>query len=146
LSVPVLVCLVLSQHQANSETNPAPAVFTGKVVAIIDGDSAKVLRATRATELVKECPVHVATAFLGHSERAAQKHYWQVTDEDFKKRAQNPTQQAHAGGGIGLQVPTGRGQQVPVFPGSASSCHLLQNQPVANGGPLAEVNEDPKIL
>ena len=43
-AVPVLVLLVLVSHHANSETKPAPSVFTGKVVAIIDGDSAKVLR------------------------------------------------------------------------------------------------------
>ena len=44
------------------------------------------LRASRATELAGVFPGHVASAFLGHSERVAQKHYWQVTDEDFKKR------------------------------------------------------------
>ena len=92
------------------------------------------LRATRATELVKECPVHVATAFLGHSEATALKHYWQVTDEDFKKATQNTTQQAHARGRTGSQVPTGRGQQAPAQPGDASSCRLLQNQPVAREG------------
>ena len=43
------------------------------------------LRATRATELARVFPGHVASAFLGHSETTAQKHYWQVTDEDFKK-------------------------------------------------------------
>ena len=37
--VPALVLLVLVSCQANSETKPAPTVFTGKVVAIIDGDS-----------------------------------------------------------------------------------------------------------
>ena len=56
------------------------------------------LRATRATELARVFPGHVASAFLGHSETTAQKHYWQVTDEDFKKRAQNTTQQARVWG------------------------------------------------
>jgi len=92
------------------------------------------LRASRATELAGVFPGHVASAFLGHSERVAQKHYWQVTDEDFKKRAQNTTQQAHARGGIGSQVPTSRGQQAPGFPGDALSCHVLQNQQVAREG------------
>ena len=50
------------------------------------------LRANRATELAGVFPGHVASAFLGHSERVAQKHYWQVTDEDFKKRAQKRAQ------------------------------------------------------
>ena len=58
----------------------------------------------------------------------------QVTDEDFKKRAQNTTQQAHARGRTGSQDPTGRGQQAPAQPGDATSCHVLQNQLVAEGG------------
>ena len=49
------------------------------------------LRATRATELAGVFPGHVASAFLGHSERVATKHDWQVTDEDFKTRAQKNT-------------------------------------------------------
>ena len=40
-----------------------------------------------------------ASAFLGHSERVAQKHYWQVTDEDFKQRAQNWAQMTRARSG-----------------------------------------------
>jgi micrococcal nuclease len=50
-AVPVLVLLVLISHHANSETKPAPSVFTGKVVAIIDGDSAKVLRDKKTIEV-----------------------------------------------------------------------------------------------
>jgi hypothetical protein len=56
----------------------------------------------------------------------AQKHVWQVTDEDFKKRAQNTTQQTRARGRTLLQA--------PVFPADALSCHALQNLPVAEGG------------
>ncbi len=41
------------------------------------------LRASRATELVARFPSHVATAWLGHSEKIARDHYWQVTDDDF---------------------------------------------------------------
>ena len=92
------------------------------------------LRASRATELAGVFPGHVASAFLGHSERVAQKHYWQVTDEDFKKRAQIRAQQTHARGGTLSQAPTGRGQQAPGFPGDALSCHPLQHQPVAREG------------
>ena len=51
-----------------------------------------------------------------------------------KKATQNTTQQAHARGRTASQGPTGRRQQAPVFPGDASSCHVLQNQPVAEGG------------
>tara|TARA_Y100001934_G_scaffold277636_1_gene376870 strand:+ start:269 stop:1594 length:1326 start_codon:yes stop_codon:yes gene_type:complete len=50
------------------------------------------MRASRATELVKECPEHVVTAWMGHSKRIAQKHYLQVTEEDFRQACQNPAQ------------------------------------------------------
>jgi integrase len=43
------------------------------------------LRATRATELAKEFPAHVAAAWLGHSTLVASKHYWQMTDADFER-------------------------------------------------------------
>ena len=83
------------------------------------------LRASRATELAGVFPGHVASAFLGHSERVAQKHVWQVTDEDFKKRAQNWAQQTRARGGTLSQALTGGRQQAPGFPGDALSCHAL---------------------
>gem|GEM_PF-4883286 len=51
------------------------------------------MRASRATELVKEFPEHVVTAWMGHSKRIAQKHYLQVTEEDYKQFSSNPTQQ-----------------------------------------------------
>lgn len=43
------------------------------------------LRASRATELAREHPGHVAAAWLGHSTAVAAKHYWQTTDEDFDR-------------------------------------------------------------
>jgi len=42
------------------------------------------LRASRSTELISQFPAHVATAWLGHSEKVARKHYWQVTDADYE--------------------------------------------------------------
>ena len=61
------------------------------------------LRASRETELAKEYPIHVFTAWLGNTPRIALKHYLQVTDEDFERAAesgaqalQNPVQHAHA--------------------------------------------------
>ena len=45
------------------------------------------LRASRATELAAEFPAHVAAAWLGHRTLIAQKHYWQVTDDDDKTAA-----------------------------------------------------------
>ena len=43
------------------------------------------LRASRATELAKEHPGHVAADWLGHSTAVAVKHYWQTTDDDFAR-------------------------------------------------------------
>ena len=43
------------------------------------------LRASRATELAAEHPVHVAAECTGHSTRIADKHYWRVTDADFER-------------------------------------------------------------
>ena len=68
------------------------------------------LRASCSTELAQEFPAHVAAAWIGHSVEIANKHYWQVTDDDFAraagktKAAQNPAQQVHAGPRRGSQV------------------------------------------
>ena len=43
------------------------------------------LRASRETELAKEHPIHVVTAWLGNTPRIALKHYLQVTDADFER-------------------------------------------------------------
>jgi excisionase family DNA binding protein len=43
------------------------------------------LRASRETELVREYPIHVVTAWLGNTPRIALKHYLMVTDSDFLK-------------------------------------------------------------
>ena len=66
------------------------------------------MRASRETELAKDYPIHVVTAWLGNTPRIAMKHYLQVTDADFERAsqggaesgaqaAQNAAQQAHAG-------------------------------------------------
>lgn len=44
------------------------------------------MRSTRETELLAEGhPIHVVTAWIGHSERVARRHYLQVTAEDWDK-------------------------------------------------------------
>lgn len=43
------------------------------------------LRSSRATELAKDYPAHVAAAWLGHSISIANDHYWQVRNEDFQR-------------------------------------------------------------
>ena len=50
------------------------------------------LRASRETELAQEYPIHVVTAWLGNTPRIAMKHYLMVTESDFQKATQNPTQ------------------------------------------------------
>ncbi len=65
------------------------------------------LRATRATELAKEHPAHVAAAWLGHSVKVATKHYWQVTDADFAKAVGgNPGYTDAATGGNSVMTST----------------------------------------
>ncbi len=61
------------------------------------------LRATRATELVSEgWPEYKVCHWLGHTEAVAKKHYWQVTDGDYKRAAGLPALQ------MALQVPGAR--------------------------------------
>jgi hypothetical protein len=45
------------------------------------------LRATRETELAERFPIHVVCAWIGNSERIAQRHYLQVTDDHFAQAA-----------------------------------------------------------
>ena len=43
------------------------------------------MRASRETELVREHPIHVVTAWLGNTPQIAMKHYLMVTETDFSK-------------------------------------------------------------
>jgi integrase len=43
------------------------------------------LRASRQTELTDQYPAHVVAAWLGNTERIAQRHYLQVTDAHFER-------------------------------------------------------------
>jgi integrase len=45
------------------------------------------LRASCETDLMKEHPIHVVARWIGHDLRVAEKHYLQVTDEDFARAA-----------------------------------------------------------
>ena len=47
------------------------------------------LWASRETELAKEYPIHVVTAWLGNTPRIALKHYLQLTAADFEKANQS---------------------------------------------------------
>jgi len=65
------------------------------------------LRSTRETELTERHPLHVICAWIGNSQPVAAKHYLQVTEEHFRKAAQNPAQYPAALERIGLQEEIG---------------------------------------
>ena len=48
-------------------------------------------RATRATELADQYPSHVAAAWLGHTERIADRHYRQTTGTHYERAIYEPT-------------------------------------------------------
>jgi len=75
--------------------------------------------------------MHVVCAWIGNSQPVAAKHYLQLTDEHFRKAAQNPTQSVHESDRqrlsakqknpllSGISVPDNAGQllnMLPVFP------------------------------
>lgn len=89
------------------------------------------LRATRATELADQFPSHVATAWLGHSERIADKHYRQVTDDHFERAsAAYMLQKAPEGS----RNEPKRFQETPSNAGSCDSLQMLAEALVAREG------------
>lgn len=52
------------------------------------------LRASRATELADHFPGHVCSAWMGHTEEIADKHYNSVIDEHFERATANPLKAA----------------------------------------------------
>jgi hypothetical protein len=50
------------------------------------------LRATRETELAEVWPRHGVCAWIGNSPAAAREHYLQVTEDHFRRAAQNAAQ------------------------------------------------------
>ena len=51
------------------------------------------LRSTRETELMESWPEHVVCKWIGNTKAVAMESYLQVTNEHFKKAAQNPAHQ-----------------------------------------------------
>jgi len=68
------------------------------------------MRASRETELAKEYPIHVVTAWLGNTPRIALKHYLQVTDADFERAAQATTEGGAESGARSAQNAAQRGR------------------------------------
>jgi integrase len=55
------------------------------------------LRSSRQTELTEILPTHVVCAWLGNSEKIANKHYNQVTPDHFERAIRNPAGQNNLG-------------------------------------------------
>ena len=96
------------------------------------------MRASRATELVKDFPEHVVTAWMGHSKRIAQKHYLQVTEEDYKQATgnptQNPTQQVTASARKASQMEKSAHEKTLVLQGLASIRETVRGREVGDEG------------
>ncbi len=96
------------------------------------------MRASRATELVKDFPEHVVTAWMGHSKRIAQKHYLQVTEDDYKQASsnptQNPTQQITVSPRRGSQPILSAHEKTLVLQGLAIIRETLQTREVGDEG------------
>ncbi len=80
------------------------------------------LRSSRETELAEEFPIHVVCAWIGNSQAVAKEHYLQITDEHFrrgaeqkadKSEAQNAAQSGHVRDRKGPETPA-MGQRVGV--------------------------------
>lgn len=99
------------------------------------------MQASRDTKLADEYPEHVATAWLGHSVKVAQQHYWQVTDDHFakaimptKNAAQNPAQSVHAGHRNDSQKYDPRERKAPETRAKTKDNEAVQNKKVGQAG------------
>jgi len=99
------------------------------------------LRASRVTELANVHPAHVATVWLGLSTVLANKHCWQVAEDDFNKAIQggaqtpqNPAQQAHANGRTESHDESAAHKKAPVLQGFAADCDTMQTGEVGGTG------------
>ena len=88
------------------------------------------LRRTRQTELEESFPSHVVCNRIGNSEAVAKKHYLQVTDEHFKKRAVSGA----ANSRNGSQVAWTAHEKTPVLQGFAANCDSLHINQVERRG------------
>ncbi len=103
------------------------------------------LRSSRATELANEYPAHVAAAWLGHSTIVANKHYWQVTDDDFAKAVKgnaettrNPTRLATQRSSVGLRnvqpAKVSAHEKPPIAQQLATNCQTTRNRGMGDEG------------
>ncbi len=95
------------------------------------------LRSTRETELAEEFPMQVVCAWIGNSQPVAAKHYLQVTEDHYRKAAQNPAQHAAAQGCTGSQGDQAEGAE-PALCGplrvGAAFCNSLPGKEIPPRG------------
>src|SRR5262249_1910737 len=99
------------------------------------------LRATRATELAADHPLHVVCAWIGNSTLVANKHYLQVTDADFDHAAksgaaalQTRGQQPAASSRTNAQVPAEVLAGCDVVQDAAICCDSVREERVPPAG------------
>jgi len=99
------------------------------------------LRANRETELMQMFPVHVVTAWIGHTALVGQKHYLQVTDADFQRAAksgaralQNPVQHDTAPSRKDSQESPEGEEECEVVRSGADRCEPVQTCSDPRGG------------
>ena len=95
------------------------------------------LRSSRETELAEQYPVQVVCEWIGNSPQVAAKHYLQVTEEHYRKAAQNPPQYTAESSRITSQdEPEGElGAAVcSTMRNDAAPCEGREPQPVGRSG------------
>ncbi len=91
-------------------------------------------RATRATELAETYPAHVVAAWMGHSERIAERHYLQATSEHFAKAAQNAAHYLAVPSRNDRKVTSTDAQENADFPVCTATYHNVQPNPLRPTG------------
>jgi len=98
-------------------------------------------RATRQTELTYEHPQHVVCCWLGNSQLIAQRHYLQVTDEDFEraihgssKATQNATQHLNVSARTDSQGTSPADEETLVLQVPAALCETMRTGLVGDTG------------
>ena len=129
--------------RAGRSPNSARLALVPQVPAIIQPRYAREVSkpVPRKANLPREHPGYVAAAFLGHSTAVANKHNWQVTDEDFdraihgsSKAAHNPAQHLHVSARTDSQGTSPADEKTLVLPSNATSRKTMQPSQVGDEG------------
>ncbi len=85
------------------------------------------LRASRETELAEQFPIHVVAEWLGNSPKIALPHYTQVTEEHYRKAAQNPAHQSTELARVEQHAKSDDVKESEMVQQFAASCDTTQN-------------------